>query len=84
MTKEEIIKIVRSNTEASWQTVNIIEAIESYEQDIRAEVIDKCIKLIKEHSGEHYIDCDGYFGGQLELVFKVDDWINDLEQLKKK
>lgn len=41
MTLEEIIKIVQSNTEASWQTANIIEAIESYEQDIRAEVAEE-------------------------------------------
>ena len=49
----------------------------------RTEAIEECIKFIKEHSGDHYIDCDGYFGGKTELAFIVDDWIDDLEQLKE-
>ena len=41
MTKEELIKIVKSNTEVSWQTTHIIEAIEEHDKQIRAEVVDK-------------------------------------------
>lgn len=59
------------------------EILVEHDAKIREEVIEECIKFIKEHSGEHYIDCDGYFGGQLELVFNVDDWIDEMEQLKE-
>lgn len=55
---------------------------EAYQQG-REDAIEECITFIKEHSGEHYIDCDGYFGGQLELAFKVDDWIDELNELKE-
>lgn len=58
MTREEIIKIVQSNTEANWKTVNIIEAIESYKQDIRAEVIDECNRKLDELERD-YKSCYG-------------------------
>lgn len=60
-----------------------VKTIEEFAEKIRADAIEECIKFIKEHSGEHYIDCDGYFGGKTELAFIVDDWIDDLEQLKE-
>lgn len=51
--------------------------------EIRADAIDECIKFIKDHSGKHYIDCDGHFGGELETVFNLEEWMYDLEQLKE-
>lgn len=58
--------------------------MEKHDAKVRAEAIDECIKFIREHSGMHFVDCDGYFGGECDLIFSVDDWIDDLEQLKEK
>ena len=33
-----------------------------------ADLLDKVAEKIREHSGLHYVDCDGYFGGQEELI----------------
>lgn len=60
----------------------IVEHNKAYQQG-RAEAIDECIEFIKEHTSEHYVDCDGYFSGELEPIFKVGDWLDDLEQLKE-
>lgn len=43
-----------------------------------SELLDKVAEKIREHSGLHYVDCDGYFGGIEELIFKVDDWLDDI------
>lgn len=52
--------------------------IEEYEKKIKAELLDKVAEKIREHSGLHYVDCDGYFGGIAELIFKVDYWLDDI------
>lgn len=66
-----------------WSVEQFIDFSRKCYQRGRANAIEECIAFIREHSGEHYIDCDGYFGGQLELAFKVDDWIEELEMLKE-
>ena len=43
-----------------------------------SELLDKVAEKIREHSGLHYVDCDGYFGGEEELIFKVDDYLDDI------
>lgn len=42
------------------------------------ELLDKVAKKIKEYSGMHYVDCDGYFGGEKELIFNVDNWLDEV------
>lgn len=80
MKREELIKIVQSNTEANWQTVNIIEAIESYKQDIRAEVIDEFCEGYKNFQTDENIcdlqeDCS-FSGGWCIDCFK-DKWLKE-------
>lgn len=49
----------------------------------KIELLDKVAKKIRENSGLHYVDCDGYFGGIAELIFKVDDYLDDIiEEMK--
>lgn len=50
----------------------------AYRQKHDTELIDKVAEKIRENSGLHYVDCDGYFGGIAELIFKVDDWLDDI------
>lgn len=45
--------------------------------------LDDMANKIKEYSGEHYLDCDGY-GCQTELVFRTEEFLDDiLNELKK-
>lgn len=48
------------------------------DKKVNSELLDKVAEKIKEYSGLHYVDCDGYFGGEKELIFKVDDWLDDI------
>ena len=56
--------------------------LEKHDAKVRADAIDECITFIKEHSGEHYIDCDGY-GCTKETVFNCDDWLENLRNMKE-
>lgn len=48
------------------------------------QALEDMSKKIKEYSGNHYLDCDGYFGGQTELVFRTEEYLDDvLSELKK-
>lgn len=60
------------------------DAVRLAEEKARADAFEECINFIKDHSGEHYIDCDGCYGGELVTVFILDDWMCDvLEKLKE-
>lgn len=48
------------------------------------QALEDMANRIKEYSGEHYIDCDGYYGRQTELVFRTEGFLDDvLSELKK-
>lgn len=48
------------------------------------QALEDMANRIKEYSGEHYLDCDGYFGRQSELVFRTEEFLDDvLSELKK-
>lgn len=54
-----------------------------HDKQIRAEVIEEFANKIREYSGEHYIDCDGY-ACKTDLVFKTDEFLDYIvEQLKQ-
>lgn len=50
----------------------------NWKKEHDARLLDKVAEKIREKSGLHYVDCDGYFGGIEELIFKVDDWLDDI------
>ena len=58
--------------------------VEDIKAEARQSAIDEFADKIKEYSREHYLDCDGYYGGQTELVFRTEDFLDEiLEQLKE-
>lgn len=66
-------KIVLPTTEEWQRDMNI-----AYNQ-----ALEDMANKIKEYSGEHYLDCDGY-GCQTELVFRTEVFLDDvLSELKK-
>lgn len=57
--------------------------IEEHDKQVRAEAVEEFADKIREYSGEHYVDCDG-FGCQTELVFRTDEWLDFIvEQMKE-
>lgn len=64
---------------------NPITAITSDEKRrVYNQALEDMANRIKEYSGEHYIDCDGYFGRQTELIFRTEEFLDDvLNELKK-
>lgn len=57
--------------------------MEEHDKEIRAKAIEDCIAFVKEHSSEHYVDCDR-FSGELEEIFRLDYYQDEFEMLKEK
>lgn len=55
-----------------------------HDKQIYNQALEDMANKIKEYSGDHYIDCDGYYGRQTESVFRTEDFLDDvLSELKK-
>lgn len=67
------------------KTVECLEkALGEHDREIRNATIGEFAKLLKEHVGRHYVDCDGYFGGIQEEILYA-DYIDEIaEELKCK
>lgn len=62
----------------------VVRTIEEHNKIIYNQALEDMANRIKEYSGEHYIDCDGYYGRQTELVFRTEEFLDDvLSELKK-
>lgn len=54
------------------------------EENAYNQALEDMANKIKEYSGEHYLDCDGYFGGEIELIFRTEEFLDDvLSELKR-
>lgn len=61
----------------------VVRTIEEHNKIIYNQALEDMVNELKEYSGEHYLDCDGY-GCQTELVFRTEEFLDDvLNELKK-